>query len=251
MQVSTNTQALHGFDSLLPDCLPACYGARFVRSPSHELLPYQAAILTSIDHIATYVSQYQTHMTTNPIVDVFGLLHPLSEETISDFEQIIAFNEFPRNTSLLEIGKKATTMFFVHKGLARKYYYLDGKDVTDYFAIDGQFIGAVPSIVTSAVNDKAIHLIENSEVYYFKYSEFEACMARHHDLERAVRKHISLELLSAQKRIESLRFYSMKERYELLSEKYPGIMNRCPLHYIASYLGTSQVSISRIRAGLQ
>ena len=190
-------------------------------------------------------------MITNPIIDKFNSLNQLSGETIADFENIISFDEFPKNTSLLEIGKKATTVFYIHKGLARKYYYHEGKDVTDYFAIDGQFIGAVPSMLTNAINDKAIHLIENSEVYYFSNAQFEACCTRHHDLERAVRKGLSFELLSAHQRIESLRFYSMKERYDLLSEKYPGIMNRCPLHYIASYLGTSQVSISRIRAGIQ
>jgi hypothetical protein len=62
---------------------------------------------------------------------------------------------------------------------------------------------------------------------------------------------LAYALLEEQERIESLRFYSVRERYQIMEKKYPGIMNRCPLHYIASYLGTSQVSISRIRAGVQ
>ncbi len=48
-----------------------------------------------------------------------------------------------------------------------------------------------------------------------------------------------------------MRFNSVAQRYEELERKYPGITNRCPLKYIATYLGTSQVSISRIRCGNQ
>ena len=175
----------------------------------------------------------------------------MSEETIRDFNSIISLDHFPKNTALLEIGKNATTMFFIRKGLARAFYFHDGRDVTDYFAIDGQFIGAVPSLINHQPSKKGIHLIENSEILYFYTSDFEKCCARHHDLERAGRKLTSFALLEEQERIESLRFYSVKEKYDLMEKKYPGIMNRSPLQYIASYIGTSQVSISRIRAGIQ
>ncbi|MEQ8881167.1 MAG: hypothetical protein RLQ12_16100 [Cyclobacteriaceae bacterium] len=57
--------------------------------------------------------------------------------------------------------------------------------------------------------------------------------------------------LDCQKRIEAIRFFSAAERYKLLEKQYPGISNRIPLKHIASYLGTTQVSLSRIRAGVQ
>lgn len=187
----------------------------------------------------------------NPILNIFKSVGPLSERAGKDLGQIIEFNTIPRNTALLEIGKRAHSMFFIKTGLARAYYYHDGKDVTDYFAIDGQFIGAVPSLFNGQPSDKGIHLIEESEVYHFKSADFERLCAAHHDLEHIARLLANFAILEEQARIESLRFYSMKERYELLERKYPGITNRCPLHYIASYLGTTQVSISRIRAGIQ
>ncbi|MEZ5044045.1 MAG: Crp/Fnr family transcriptional regulator [Saprospiraceae bacterium] len=170
---------------------------------------------------------------------------------VSKFEKIIVHNVLPKNTTLLEIGKRAKSMFFLKTGLARAYYYHDGKDVTDYFATDGQFIGAVPSLINGLPSEKGIHLIEASDVYHFLSVDFEKLCSQHHDLEHIARVILSYGLLDEQERIESLRFYSVRERYELMEKKYPGIMNRCPLHYIASYLGTTQVSISRIRAGIQ
>lgn len=185
------------------------------------------------------------------ITQIFHYINPLSPETVTDFESIFQYQEMKKGQFLLEIGKKATHMYYVQKGLIRALYYHDGKDVTDYFAIDGQFIGAVPSLFTGLPSSKAIQLIEDSQIYGIPSVDFEACCGRHHDLERATRRIVSFALVEEQQRIESLRFYSAKERYDLMEKKYPGISNRSPLQYIASYIGTSPVSLSRIRAGIQ
>lgn len=187
----------------------------------------------------------------NPIIAFLQRISPLSAETIGDFESIIEFNRYRRNSELLEMGKVASHMYYIKQGLARVYYHRDDMDVTDYFAIDGQFIGAVPSVFTGEPSKKAIQLIEDSEVYSFGIAGFEACCNRHHDLERAARKIAYYALLEEQERIESMRFNSTAQRYEELEKKYPGITNRCPLKYIATYLGTTQVSISRVRGGKQ
>jgi CRP-like cAMP-binding protein len=185
------------------------------------------------------------------MITIFNAITPLTSEVVQRFESIINYARMPKNAVLLEIGKKAKSMYFIKKGLARAYYYHDGKDVTDYFAIDGQFIGAVPSLFNKQPSQKGIHLVEESEVYYFLSEDFEMLCSQSHDFEHVARMMLAYALLEEQERIESLRFYSMRERYQLMEKKYPGIMNRCPLHYVASYLGTTQVSISRIRAGIQ
>ena len=190
-------------------------------------------------------------MNNHPIIDVFSMIYPLSAESKEDFASIIHFHSSPKNTMLLDFGKRATTLFYIQKGLARAFYNRDGVEVTFYFAIDGQFIGSVPSIFNGKPSHIAIQLIEQSEVYAFSYDDFEACCSRHHDLERAARKLSSLVILRGQEDVESLRFYSAHERYLMVEKRHPGIFNRCPLKYIASYIGTSQVSLSRIRAGVQ
>lgn len=186
-----------------------------------------------------------------PIIQIFNAIGSLSEQAVADLSGIITFKKRPKGSHLLKIGHRADTMYFIERGLARAYYEHKGREVTDYFAIDGQFIGAVPSLFTGQPSKKGIQLIEDSDVYQFAASDFESLCARHHDLEHIARRMAQFGLIEEQERIESLRFNSMRERYELLERKYPGIMNRCPLRYIASYLGTTQVSISRIRSGIQ
>jgi len=187
----------------------------------------------------------------NPLVQALKVYDRLMDDTVKDLLSIIRYESLPKNTELLKFDQIARNMYFIEKGLARVYYYQDGKDVTDYFAIDGQFIGAVPSFFTQEPSYKAIQLLEDSHLYYFSSTGFEACCDHHHDLERATRKLMGFGLVQEQQRIESLRFHSAKERYENMERQYPGITNRCPLQYIASYIGTTPVSISRIRAGLQ
>ncbi|MEO7175548.1 MAG: Crp/Fnr family transcriptional regulator [Saprospiraceae bacterium] len=190
-------------------------------------------------------------MENNPIVDAFALINPLSEQARMDFSSIISFATFPKKTFLLEAGKVANTLFLIQKGLARAFYNQDGNEITFYFAIDRQFIGAVPSLFNGKPSLCAIQLIEDSEIYSINYQEFESCCSRHHDLETAARKLSSLVILREQERIESLRLHSARERYLLVEERHPGISNRCPLKHIASYIATSPVSLSRIRAGIQ
>lgn len=187
----------------------------------------------------------------NPIIDVFRTLAPLSIETVEKLERIMKHDVFPRNTDLLKIGERAKSIYYLKTGLARTYYFYDEKEVTDYLAMDGHFIGAVPSLINGQPSKKGIHLLEVSDVYHFLSTDFEKICAEHHDLEHLARIMVTIGMLEEQEMVESLRFYSMKQRYELLEQKYHGIMNRCPLHYIASYLGTSQVTVSRIRSGIQ
>lgn len=185
------------------------------------------------------------------IVTVLQHLHPLSAETQAAVEAIIQSRSVRKGELLVRIGQVPEHFYYLRHGLARVFYRKKTADVTDYFAIDHQFIGALPALFSQQPSHKAIEVLEDSELDYFPYQQFDRLCAQHHDLERAARKMSIFAIVEGQRRIESIRFLSAKERYEELERLYPGITNRAPLKHIASYLGTTQVSISRIRAGKQ
>lgn len=70
----------------------------------------------------------------------------------------------------------------------------------------------------------------------------------HPDLERLFRKIFEASHVETVNRIESIQFHTAEERYKALLNEAPAIIRRVPLKYIASYLGITQVSLSRIRA---
>jgi len=187
----------------------------------------------------------------NPIIAALNYIQPLSPDVIAAMEVIIKHKPYNKGELLVRIGQVPEYFYFIRKGLARVYYVRNEQDVTDYFAIDNQFIGALPGLFSQQPSHKAIEALEDSEVEYFSYAAFDRLCELHHSLERAARKMSVFGMMEGQRRIESIRFYSAKERYEELEKLYPGITNRAPLKHIASYLGVTQVSISRIRAGKQ
>jgi CRP-like cAMP-binding protein len=185
------------------------------------------------------------------VIAVLQGLQPLSTETLEALQSTIKKKVCKKGDLLVRIGQVPQHFYFVVKGIARVYYIRNEQEVTDYFAIDHQFIGALPALFSQQPSHKAIEVLEDADIEYFSYPAFDKLCERHHDLERAARKMSIVGMMEGQKRIESIRFYSAKERYDELERLYPGITNRAPLKYIASYLGVTQVSISRIRAGKQ
>jgi signal-transduction protein with cAMP-binding, CBS, and nucleotidyltransferase domain len=188
---------------------------------------------------------------TNPFIQAMLRISPLSAEAATALDKAIAMKLCAKNTHLLQIGQIDRHFYFINKGCGRVYYLKDGHDVTDFIAMDQQFIGGVESLFTRKPSQKAIEVLEDAEVYLLVYEQFEKLCYEYHDIERLGRRMAVFAFLQCQKRIEAMRFLSAAERYRELEEKYPGITNRVPLKHIASYLGTTQVSISRIRSGLQ
>lgn len=152
---------------------------------------------------------------------------------------------------LLDFWQVDHHMHFVVRGSGRVYYLKNGLDITDYIAMDRQFLGGVESVFTQKPSQKAIELTEPSVVQSILYSDLERLAKEHHEIETLFRKMMTWAFLECQRRIESIRFMTAGERYRALEEQYPGISNRLPLKHLASYLGTTQVSLSRIRGGKQ
>lgn len=182
-----------------------------------------------------------------------ALLHAghIPDQDILELEGMLRREEVERNTMLLQFGQVALRMYFIEKGLARAYYLHEGKDVSDYFAMDMQFIGAVPSLFTGQPTHKAIEVLEDSIVWSMGKEDWERLCEKSHPMERIYRKQMAMGMLIEQQRIESIRFHTAAERYAELERSHPGISLRCPLKHIASFLGITQVSLSRIRAGVQ
>lgn len=186
-----------------------------------------------------------------PFVHALHAISPLSEESQQALDAIISSKPYKKNSQLLKIGEVARRFFFITKGVGRVYYMKKGHDVTDYFATENQFIGGVESLFTQQPTHKGIETLEDSEIHALNYPEFEKLCLRYHDIERVGRRLAVFAFLSIQRRVESIRFLSLRERYFELEKQHPGITNRVVLKHIASYLGTTQVSVSRIRAGKQ
>ncbi len=116
------------------------------------------------------------------IISVLQHIQPLSTETVEALKSIIKDKAFKKGDLLVRIGQVPQHFYFIGKGLARVYYIRSEQDVTDYFAIDHQFIGALPALFSQQPSHKAIEVLENSDIEYFSYTVFDKLCEHHHDL---------------------------------------------------------------------
>lgn len=182
------------------------------------------------------------------ILDYFRHHHPLSQEAEAAIMAICTPVIITKNQDLQPIGHTCKTIYFINQGTARIYYYKDGIDITESFAFEGQIIARVESLFTGKPSRKAIQVLEDSEITAINATQLFQLYDRFPEIERLFRKIFEAAYVDTVHRIESIQFHSAEERYATLIHEIPDILKRVPLKHIASYLGITQVSLSRIRA---
>jgi len=172
---------------------------------------------------------------------------PLSEATIADVKLYCKIIEAKRGEILVKEGEYSDQLYFVIQGGVRAYYLKKGKTITDWFAFENDFISSIVSFFLGVPSQHFIEVLEDASLMVLQLKDVEMLCDKYHDFERLARLSTTKTMLQLQQRIVSLQFMSSKERYESLLEKYPQIELRAPLGDIASYLGITQETLSRIR----
>jgi CRP-like cAMP-binding protein len=156
--------------------------------------------------------------------------------------------ELPKGYQLLRPGGICHHLYFIEKGLTRTYYLKDGKDITDWISTEGTIAVSIVSFLTLQPDVRGIELLEPSTLFALGRSDLENLYSRFHDIERLGRLLVSGGILQLQQRFDDLHFATAHQRYQQLIDTTPSLINRVPLGMIASYLGITQETLSRIRA---
>ena len=160
------------------------------------------------------------------------------------FEKItIAKNEF-----LLTQGQVCRHLYFLEKGALRGFYNLDGKEITHWFGFEKDFVTSFHSFITQEAAVENIQLLEGSILWAISKETLTQLFNQHHEIERLMRIAYEKYYIRLEERFVNAQFKTASERYENLLQQTPHIIERVPLGYIASYLGISQETLSRIRS---
>lgn len=174
----------------------------------------------------------------------------ISTFSTTDFSAFIACwqqMQVTKETILLEENAVNNQLYFINKGIVRIYYLKNGKEVTEWIAMDETFFFSITSFFKRTPSKLIIHTIESAEIMYLQYDKLMELCDKYHSVERWFRKLLTSSLILSQKRMESIQFESAQQRYENLMQSNASIIQRVPLSYIASFLGITQETLSRIR----
>jgi len=174
---------------------------------------------------------------------------PLSEEVMQDVLQYFELVEYPKSYAILHQGQTCKYLYFIEKGLARSFYVNEkGKEITIWFFTGGNLMVSLESFFQQKPGVYQMELLENSVLYRISYADLHFLFDRYHQMERFGRL-VELQLMTNMiEKLNALQFQTAKQRYRFLIDKYPDIAFRAPLGHIASYLGITQETLSRIRA---
>lgn len=179
--------------------------------------------------------------------------HLLSKTYIPDEEfnriaDAAEVKQFSKKDILFHAGKQCANLFFVNKGALRSFSTDEnGIEHTLQFAFESYWISDLYSYVTGKPAVYTIEAIEESEVLEFSKNKFEVMLDDIPQLERHWRLLLQNAYIAAQDRLNSTLSETADKRYEELIERFPNIIQRVPQIYIASYLGITPESLSRIR----
>ena len=180
--------------------------------------------------------------------DCLNGYHFLTPESAVKLEQVSKKITAKRNSLLIEQDKIQKNLYFLASGLARVYYETANRQITLDFVSPGGTLISMNSYVHDTPGYENIDLLEDSVVYQIDQKQLFDLYESDIAIANWGRKMAELEFIKAEQRTMSKLFNTAQERYAELLQKYPQYIQRIKLGYIASYLGVSQVTLSRIRA---
>ncbi len=172
----------------------------------------------------------------------------LSEESESEFLNAWKYWTVPKNHFLVRQNSISNYIYFINKGAVRIFYRKNEKEVTEWISMDQQFFLSLTSFYLRAPSQLIIQTLESSEIYGIHHNELMTLVDKHRDVERLLRNMMTGGFIMSQQRIFSMQFESARQRYEKLLAQQPNIIQRVPLSYIASFLGITSETLSRIRS---
>jgi CRP-like cAMP-binding protein len=171
----------------------------------------------------------------------------LNNATQKSLEAVLQKVELEKGTFLITEEKMCNHLYFLERGSVRGFYNLDGKEVTYWFAFENNFVTSFLSFITRKPGMENIQAMEDCTLWAVTYNDLQKLYTKHPSMERLGRIVHERYYVMLEERFLSNHFKEARDRYENLLANAPYILQRVPLGHVASYLGITQETLSRIR----
>ena len=185
------------------------------------------------------------------IKEIINLRYAMPDASLYRLQQCLTEVSYPKGFRVLESGKVEKNIFFIKKGIVRAYTSVDGKDITFWVGKEGATLVSMKGYVNDEPGYETMELMEDSVLYVLKRKKLKELFSEDLHIANWGRRYAEMELLAIEERLISMLSAIASERYKELLQKEPDLLQRLPLGSIATYLGITQTSLSRIRAKIK
>jgi len=185
------------------------------------------------------------------IKDKLITIIPELESRWNEIKNIFKVQKIPAKTTLLESGDVSKYQYIISKGCLRLFIIKeDGNEVTVQFFFENQMVASMESAFTGKPGRMYLESIEDSEVIIARLKDWKELFVRYPEYNQVLIHFLQKRLLYYADLYTSFILKTPEQRYEKLVNENPEMIERVPHYYIASYLGVTPVSLSRIRSRL-
>ncbi len=185
------------------------------------------------------------------IQDIINNIYRLPQTSLDILIASISEVEFPKKFHLHRENKKGTKSYFIKKGIVRAYAHKDGKEITFWFGQEGDIILPLQTLFSGLGEYATVELLEDCVLYEIDLNRLQDLYQKDIYIANWGRRYAECACIKSEKLFIARQFKTSLERYQELINEYPDIIRRVQLGTIASYLGISQVNLSRIRAQIK
>ncbi len=182
------------------------------------------------------------------LLKVISQIYPVSAALQNDLVQTLKVETIPKKTILLRVGEIFQRMYFIEKGLARAFYFDEGKEHTSWFMKEGDFIISVNSFYKQVPSQESIEVLEDSIMASITYGQLQELYQKHLEFNIISRVLTEHYYSLSEERLFAMRQSSAKHRFEFFIIRYPELAKRISLKQMASFLRMTPETISRLRA---
>ena len=185
------------------------------------------------------------------IIEHIKAVYPVSDESIQELVSQVTSCLFPKRHLLVQEGKFCHYAYFIEKGMTRSYWLVDGEEITTSFAGEGSLVFSMDEFYyNNKISEEFVETLEEVEAYRILLTDLTRLLETNIELSnwgRIIHQNEYRRLHRCHKERLTL---PAKERYEEFKKQFPEICQRVNLGYIASYLGITLSTLSRLRANV-
>lgn len=181
------------------------------------------------------------------LFELFSSIHPMSDGLQKALFELLKKKEVAKKTYLLKTGHVCDHIFFIEKGIFRCFYIVNEKEISSWFMKEEDVIISVESFFKRKPSYESIQAIEDSIVHYISYKELNWLYVNFIEFNVIGRVLTENYYTLSEQRLYSIRSMKAVDRYSYLLTHFPDLIRRVPSGYIASYLGITTETLSRIK----
>jgi len=183
----------------------------------------------------------------NNFIDQYSSHSTLTDHTRAELCKHLAVLELSKKHILVKENQRHDFAYFIIKGAARSYFLKDGIEVNTWFAFENDIVGSLQNFKNSPSRE-TIELLENSTLVSINLKQVKQLMLSNIQISNFINSILEEYALFLEEKIFYSQMMSSIEKYQVLLDKEPELFQRVPLTYIASYLGISRETLSRLRS---